>query len=119
MNKLHRLTSSRAFDYIHRRGKSVANSNLVLIIAPTKYTLRVGFSVSKKVGKAVIRNKTKRRMKEGMRLLIPHLDNGYNYVFIARVNAANCDYHILLGSMKHLLFKSGMVTCKDAVLAIK
>ena len=119
MNKIHRLTSTRAFDYVRKRGKSVANTNLVLICAPTKYALRVGFSVSKKVGKAVVRNKTKRRLKEGFRLLLPHLDQRFNYVFIARNTAAECDYHVLLGSMKHLLYKSGMIINKDEFNAIK
>ena len=119
MNKLHRLTSSRAFDYVRNRGKSVANTNLVLICAPTRYQLRVGFSVSKKVGNAVTRNKTKRRLKEGFRLLIPHIDNGFNYVFIARNCAADCDYHVLMGSMKHLLYKAGMIINKDELNAIK
>lgn len=115
MNKKYKLTSSKAFDFVHKRGKSIANTNLVLIYAPTKYSLRVGFSVSKKVGKAVVRNKTKRRLREAFRQMIPYLDQKYNYVIIARPNAGKCDYHTLTGSLKHLLLKAGLVNDIEAL----
>lgn len=117
MNRAFRLKSSKAFEYIHKNGKSYADKNLVLIVCKTKYSLKVGFSVSKKVGKAVVRNKTKRRLREGFRLLIPSLNRHFNYMLIARAAAASCDYHTLLSSMKTLLNKAGMVV--DTELANK
>lgn len=119
MQKKFRLTSRRAFDYVHKKGKSIANNTLVLVYAPTKYNLRVGFSVSKKIGKANVRNKIKRRLKEGFRLMIPYLDNKYNYLFIARNNAADCDYHQLVNSMQHLLNKANLITDKDGIKLVK
>ncbi len=113
MNKVYRLKSSKSFEYIHKHGKSYANTNLVLIVAPTKFNLKVGFSVSKKLGKAVVRNKVKRRLREGFRLLIPYLNTHFNYMIIARQNAAECDYHELLSSIKHLLLKANLVENKQ------
>ena len=58
MERSYRLQKNRAFQYVYRRGHSVACHHLVLLAAPGR-ELKVGFSVSKKVGNAVTRNKVK------------------------------------------------------------
>lgn len=108
MNKIYRLTSSKSFDYIHKHGNSLADSNLVLLYAPTKFNLKVGFSVSKKLGKAVVRNKVKRRLRESFRKILPYLNPHFNYVFIARKGAELCDYQELMQSMQFLLKKANL-----------
>lgn len=115
MNKIYRLKSSKSFDYIHKNGKSIADKNLVLIVAPTKFNLKVGFSVSKKLGKAVVRNKVKRRLREGFRRMIPYLNNHFNYVIIARQGSQNCDYHELCKSMLNLLSKANMILDQEGI----
>ena len=65
---------------------------------------RVGFSVSKKVGVAVVRNRTKRRLRECMRPLMPKLKNGL-YVFVARPSAADCSFDKLNDGVQTLLKK--------------
>ena len=52
MERRYRLKKNRAFQYVYRRGHSVACRNLVMLLAPGR-ELKVGFSVSKKVGNAV------------------------------------------------------------------
>ena len=59
------LRRNKEFRYVYRRGKSVSDKYFVLIYVNTKTPhLKVGFSVSKKLGNAVSRNLIKRRMKE-------------------------------------------------------
>lgn len=65
---------------------------------------RVGFSISKKVGVAVVRNRTKRRLRECVRPLLPKLKGGL-YVFVARPAAAECGFAQLNVSVKRLLQK--------------
>ena len=67
---------------------------------------RVGISVSKKVGKANVRNKVKRRIRESYRLDVDgKIKSGYDIVFIARVSIIDVQYNEINKSMKHLVNK--------------
>jgi len=65
---------------------------------------RVGFSVNKKVGVAVVRNRTKRRLRECVRPLLPEMKSGL-YVFVARPSAAECSFQELNSRVRYLLRK--------------
>lgn len=66
--------------------------------------LQVGFSVSRKVGGAVVRNCVKRRLREQFRRMMPNLKPGL-YVIIARPPSARADSKALGASMAYLLRK--------------
>lgn len=106
MQKKYRLKNSRVFNYLHKRGTSNANKLLVLVYAPSKFNLHVGFVVSKKVGKAVVRNKVRRRLREAFRALIPFLKDYHNFVIIARSDCANADFSTLANSLYYLIKKA-------------
>ena len=110
MQKKYRLKSSRVFNYLHKKGTSSANKRLVLVHAQSKYPLKVGFIVSKKVGKAVVRNKVRRRLREIFRALIPFLDDNCNYILIARAECAKSTFSQLADSMASILLKAGKFT---------
>ena len=103
MERRYRLQKNRAFQYVYRRGHSVACRDLVMLLAPARQ-LKVGFSVSKKVGKAFVRNKVKRRLRECIR---PHLGDVKNglYVIVARPSAAEATFQSLQRDVAYLLKK--------------
>ena len=103
MERRYRLQKNRAFQYVYRKGHSTACRDLVLLRAPGR-ELKVGFSVSKKVGNAVIRNRIKRRLRECFR---PHLGDVKPglYVIVARPSAAEATFQSLQKDVRYLLKK--------------
>jgi ribonuclease P protein component, eubacterial len=82
---------------------------MVAIVAKSNYGgIRAGFSVSKKIGKSVVRNKVRRRMKEAFRELLPGLTGNYCIVFIAKATIETIAYAQILEEMRQLLKKHGI-----------
>ena len=92
--KTHRLKRNADFRRVFQKGNSVANRFYVLYVIKKdrKRKTRVGFSVSKKVGKAVVRNRVKRICREVMRKRVYQFENGFDLVIIARSDAAHLSY---------------------------
>lgn len=68
--------------------------------------LRAGFTVTKKLGKAVTRNRIRRRMREAARRILPEYGlAGYDYVLIARPAAETREFALLLDDMKRGLLR--------------
>ena len=104
------LQKDSDFRKVYKQGKSFANRYLVMYILNNKSDFnRVGISVSKKVGKAHIRNKARRRIKESYRLNIDtNIKKGYDIVFIARVAIKDVEYIDIEKAMKHLVRKANL-----------
>jgi ribonuclease P protein component len=66
--------------------------------------VRCGFTATRKVGGAVVRNRAKRRLREAARLVLPlHGKPGHDYVFIARGGTAGRPWARLLDDVKSAL----------------
>lgn len=71
-------------------------------------SVKMGVSVSKRIGNAVVRNKNKRRLREAFRHLLPNLKSGIDVVITAKPPINNLDYAAITEEMVKL-FKRGRV----------
>lgn len=106
MQSANRLRKRKQFQYVYHRGKSCACRELVLLHVRSA-RLQVGFSVSRKVGNSVVRNRVKRRLRAQFRALMPRLKPG-SYIVVARQSAALADSKALGGALAYLLRKQNL-----------
>ena len=106
LGRRYSLGRNKQYTYVYRRGKSFPGYRMVLIYLKAR-ELKVGFSVSSKVGNAVTRNRLRRRMKEDFRMLRPRLAPG-KYIFVARTAAASSDAAAMGREMFALLRKANL-----------
>ena len=70
---------------------------------------RLGVTVSKKVGKAVVRNRVRRRIKENFREIENQISDGYDYIIVSRVKAAEYDYKKIGSALRYMLKKAELL----------
>ena len=101
----HRLKKNSQFNYIYRKGERAVTKHFVLFIVKSKYPCyKIGFTISKKIGKAWKRNLLRRRLKEIIRLN-QLTQSGKNYILQAREGAGDLDFNILESEVKTLFNK--------------
>ena len=111
MQRTYSLKKNAQFKYVYRRGNSGGSHEMVMLYVRAN-TLKVGFSVGKKIGCAVKRNRVKRRLRAACAPLLPRMKTGL-YVFIARQPALTADYEKLCRSMQYLLRKQNCLLPED------
>ncbi len=115
MRKEEHLTKPEQYAVVYNKGRSWLSNLVVMKTLPNGLTLsRYGFSVSKRTGKAVTRNKIKRLLREILRLT--PLEPGWDIIFIARPLAANTNHASLEKAIDDLLSRAQLLKPpKDAV----
>jgi ribonuclease P protein component len=102
------LTKRAQFGLVYDEGSSWVSRVLVMKALPNGLDLsRYGFTVSRRVGKAVVRNRVKRLLREILRQT--SLQSGWDIIFIARSSAARANYASLGKSVRGLLFRAGLL----------
>lgn len=104
-----RLKKNKHFKFIYKHGETKTHKFLSLTFVKTKISpFKVGFSVSKKVGKSVVRNKVKRRLRECFCLLQKNINTKHNYIFTAKEGISNLSFLELKQNMLDLLKKCNL-----------
>jgi ribonuclease P protein component len=104
-----RLRHRSDFENVFRQGRSWNNELLVLRTLPNALDHnRYGFVTSKKVGNAVVRNRTRRRLQESLRLT--SVEPGWDVVVSAKSRAAEADYYELNRAAVELLARAGILS---------
>jgi ribonuclease P protein component len=106
-----RLTRRAEFQRAAAKGRKAPMPGLVLQALPRDDTApaRLGFTVTKKIGNAVIRNRTRRRLKEAARLVLAEQPvAGVDLVLIGRAMTAGRDFSALQADIRKALAKAGV-----------
>ena len=90
------LKKNSDFRRLYSKGKSAVNPYVVVYCRRNKEQQnRLGYTVSTKLGHAVVRNRVRRRLREIYRLNEQRLRSGFDIVIVARVRAVNVSYREL------------------------
>ena len=114
--KVFKINKNYDFRIVYSRGKAVSNKLFVLYTYKNKKlidTNRLGISVSKKVGKSVVRNRVRRIVYEIYRLNLHSLKTGYDIIFIAKSKSKDEVYTEIERSIINLLKKGIMFREKE------
>lgn len=110
MKRKHSVHKNHRFQEIRRNGSSVSNKIIVVCVDNNHLAYsRFGFSVSKRIGNAVVRNRIKRRLKEAVRQRINEIRTGKDIVFIARFPIKYADYQEIDKSCARLLRRANLL----------
>ncbi len=106
MLKKNVLRRNKDFSKIYNKGKSFATKYIVIFYKKNNLGYnRTAFLASKKIGKSVVRNKARRRMKEVYNIYKDKIDEGYDLIFIARKNIIDVNFNYLIKTTEYLLKK--------------
>ena len=87
------VKENHVFRRIYRKGQSSVQPAVVVYCQKNRQgKTRLGVTVSTKLGKAVVRNRVRRQLREMYRLHLPAMKKGYDVILVGRVKAAHTPY---------------------------
>ncbi len=110
MKKTQTLNQNRDFRRLYARGRSLANQYLVIYCLKSRSGAnKMGITVSKKLGIAVVRNRAKRLIREAYRLSEGRFKEGYDMVFVSRSRTAGAKMPQVREAMMALAAELGLL----------
>ena len=110
LNSENRLKKRKSFNYIYKKGKHHSDDMIALVFVSARVkNVKLGFSVSKKVGNSVIRHRATRVMRAGARPLVDRIVPNNTIVFVAKEGIDKFKSQEVTERMEKLLKKAGLL----------
>lgn len=104
------LKENRDFRRIYAKGRSYPSAIIVTYVMKNRCgCVRIGITTGKKIGKAVLRNRARRIIRESYREISDSIKPGYDLVFVARGKTPFVKSYDVLKSMKKELKDAGVL----------
>jgi ribonuclease P protein component len=124
MSKILSLKTSADFKRVSKKDQKFYAKTIILLTAPTPQSFlfdplkqknakdfcRLGLTVSKTVGNAVVRNRAKRQLREAFRELISFAKNHRDYIIIARKEIAGSNFEKIISDLKFCITRIDTAT---------
>jgi len=105
-----KLSKTSEFKKIFSEGRRIEGKNLIIFISKNDYNFnRPGIIVKKETGKAVVRNKIKRRLKEAFQLVNKKLSPGYDIIVLAKNNIGKSSYFEICHDLESLFYQGRLL----------
>jgi len=103
MKNFNSIKKNKDFQIVYKNGKSSANKYLVMYVMESDCKeLKIGISVSKKVGNSVVRHRITRLIREAYRLNKENFIEGIKIIIVARVSVKGKSYKDIESALLHL-----------------
>ena len=110
LKQKYRLKKKYQFNYVYRVGKSCHGKFLMLVYSPSKNkNVKIGISVSKKVGNSVKRNRARRLLREAVSPFLNTLDPNYNLIIVGKESINDKKLAPVLNDLTNVLNKAGLI----------
>jgi len=98
-----RLTTSAEFQALFHRGKRIERSSFLVLWRETERDRRVGFAVSRRLKRAVDRNRVRRRLREAYRAARSVAPEAVAVIIIGKQRARDVEFAALVGELRGAL----------------
>jgi ribonuclease P protein component len=111
LKKSRRVKSEKEFQFVFKKGRSFANKQIVIYVTlkENQSNFRIGLSVSKKVGNAIVRNRIKRYLRQAFYEMDSLIIRNIDIVVIARAQLAEFNFFEAKNSLFHVLKRASLI----------
>ena len=109
LKRINRLKKRYQFNYVYKSGEHFSGEHMVLYVVSSKTkNIKIGLAVTKKIGKAVVRNRVRRQLREIIKKQVPVLKQNYNIIVVARENITTASFENLSNEFLKLVKKANL-----------